>query len=119
MEDKINALNQLIDILVEIAGDKDNKEEKELDILTEKGEEYQKDKEIWKDISGYEGLYQVSNYGRVMSYMKEYRKKESYKEKQREYIKEHREKINEQARKNYWRRKYGEDRVQTAFAGTD
>lgn len=25
------------------------------------------DKEIWKDIKGYEGLYQVSNYGRVKS----------------------------------------------------
>ena len=25
------------------------------------------DKEIWKDIPGYEGLYQVSNYGRVKS----------------------------------------------------
>lgn len=24
-------------------------------------------KEIWKDISGYEGLYQISNYGRVKS----------------------------------------------------
>ena len=24
-------------------------------------------KEIWKDIEGYEGLYQVSNYGRVKS----------------------------------------------------
>lgn len=23
--------------------------------------------EIWKDIEGYEGLYQVSNYGRVKS----------------------------------------------------
>lgn len=26
------------------------------------------DKEIWKDIEGYEGLYQVSNYGRVKSF---------------------------------------------------
>lgn len=25
-------------------------------------------KEIWKDISGYEGLYQVSNFGRIKSY---------------------------------------------------
>ena len=24
-------------------------------------------KEIWKDIEGYEGLYQVSNFGRVKS----------------------------------------------------
>lgn len=24
-------------------------------------------KEIWKDVIGYEGLYQVSNYGRVKS----------------------------------------------------
>lgn len=23
--------------------------------------------EIWKDVEGYEGLYQVSNFGRVMS----------------------------------------------------
>lgn len=27
------------------------------------------DKEIWKDIEGYEGLYQVSSYGRVKSYL--------------------------------------------------
>lgn len=26
-----------------------------------------KELEIWKDIEGYEGLYQVSNYGRVKS----------------------------------------------------
>lgn len=26
--------------------------------------------EIWKDIKGYEGLYQISNYGRVMSFYK-------------------------------------------------
>ena len=26
--------------------------------------------EIWKDIAGYEGLYQVSNLGRVKSYDK-------------------------------------------------
>ena len=25
------------------------------------------DKEIWKDITGYEGIYQVSNYGRIRS----------------------------------------------------
>lgn len=25
-------------------------------------------KEIWKDIKGYEGLYQVSNYGRIINY---------------------------------------------------
>lgn len=25
------------------------------------------DKEVWRDISGYEGLYQVSNYGRIKS----------------------------------------------------
>ena len=24
-------------------------------------------KEIWKDVIGYEGLYQVSNYGRIKS----------------------------------------------------
>lgn len=29
--------------------------------------EAQEDKEIWKDIEGYEGLYQVSNLGRVRS----------------------------------------------------
>jgi hypothetical protein len=27
--------------------------------------------EIWKDISGYEGLYQISNYGKVKSFKKE------------------------------------------------
>ena len=26
------------------------------------------EKEIWEDIPNYEGLYQVSNYGRVKSY---------------------------------------------------
>ncbi|WP_049167324.1 NUMOD4 domain-containing protein, partial [Lacticaseibacillus rhamnosus] len=25
------------------------------------------DKEVWKDVKGYEGYYQVSNYGRVRS----------------------------------------------------
>lgn len=30
-------------------------------------------KEIWKDIKGYEGLYQVSNLGRIKS-LKRYRK---------------------------------------------
>ena len=30
--------------------------------------------EIWKDVPGYEGLYQVSNYGRVLSLYR-YRKK--------------------------------------------
>ena len=210
------------------------------DILTETGEEYQNEKEVWKDISGYEGLYQVSNYGRILSlkfnhkennarvlkpiyvrgylcvnlyknkiikmakihrlvaeafipnpkklpeinhksenktenyvgnlewcdskynnnygtkvkraietknvlygkteeekklrkretankwrannserlksYMKEYRKKESYKKKVQEYNATHREKINERARINYWRRKNGENKVQTTFA---
>lgn len=28
-------------------------------------------KEIWKDIKGYEGLYQVSNYGRIKSFIKD------------------------------------------------
>ena len=28
--------------------------------------------EIWRDIEGYEGLYQVSNYGRVKSFDREY-----------------------------------------------
>jgi len=31
-------------------------------------------KEIWKDIPGYEGLYQVSNYGKVKSLAKKYGK---------------------------------------------
>lgn len=35
-------------------------------------------KEIWKDIKGYEGLYQISNLGRVKSLGNEYRKKEKY-----------------------------------------
>ena len=30
-------------------------------------------KEIWKDIKGYEGLYQISNLGRVKSLPREYR----------------------------------------------
>lgn len=33
-------------------------------------------KEIWKDIKGYEGLYQVSNLGRVKSIPRKYTKKE-------------------------------------------
>jgi hypothetical protein len=28
--------------------------------------------EIWKDVQGYEGLYQVSNFGRVKSLGREY-----------------------------------------------
>ena len=35
-------------------------------------------KEVWKDIKGYEGLYQISNLGRVKSLGNEYRKKEKY-----------------------------------------
>lgn len=31
--------------------------------------------EIWKDIEGYEGLYQVSNKGRVKSLKKNYKNK--------------------------------------------
>lgn len=34
--------------------------------------------EIWKDIKGYEGLYQVSNLGRVKSLPKEWRSGECY-----------------------------------------
>ena len=30
-------------------------------------EAHQVDKEIWKDVVGYEGLYKVSNFGRVKS----------------------------------------------------
>lgn len=26
--------------------------------------------EIWKDIKGYEGLFKISNYGRVISYIR-------------------------------------------------
>lgn len=32
-------------------------------------------KEIWKDIKDYEGLYQVSNWGRVKNHTKWYKKK--------------------------------------------
>lgn len=31
-------------------------------------------KEIWKDIENYEGLYQVSNFGRVRSYPNKFHK---------------------------------------------
>lgn len=34
------------------------------------------EQEIWKDIQGYEGFYQVSNFGRVKSLTRPYRKKE-------------------------------------------
>ena len=33
--------------------------------------------EKWKDIQGYEGLYQVSNFGRVKS-LERYKKKQSW-----------------------------------------
>ena len=36
-------------------------------------------KEIWKDIEGYEGLYQVSSFGRVKS-LKHYKKDKILKE---------------------------------------
>lgn len=31
--------------------------------------------EVWKDISGYEGLYQISNFGRVKSLPRKYKKR--------------------------------------------
>ena len=34
------------------------------------------EKEIWKDIKGFEGLYRVSNLGRVKSLKRSYRLKE-------------------------------------------
>ena len=34
--------------------------------------------EIWKDIEGYEGLYQVSNLGRVKSFPKRHTQKKGY-----------------------------------------
>jgi len=46
--------------------------------------------EKWKDIKGYEGLYQVSNYGRVKS-LRRYRKNHSKKQLVEEKIKQPRE----------------------------
>ena len=40
-------------------------------------------KEIWKDIKGYEGLYQVSNFGRVKSLTKYHKTKKGYFSKER------------------------------------
>ncbi len=45
--------------------------------------------EIWKDIFGYEGLYQISNYGRVKSLLKIIKHKKSKNKK--EYIKTNKE----------------------------
>lgn len=35
-------------------------------------------KEIWKDIKGYEGLYQISNLGRVKSLQRKVKNKNGY-----------------------------------------
>ena len=47
--------------------------------------------EIWKDIKNYEGLYQVSNFGRIKSLQREFYNKNQYginsKRKTREIIK--------------------------------
>ena len=45
--------------------------------------------EIWKDIKGYEGLYQVSNYGRIKTLIN-FNSKHSYSKKE---LKERKEKI--------------------------
>ena len=39
--------------------------------------------EIWKDIEGYEGLYQVSNFGRIKSLPRYHKTKSSYCSKER------------------------------------
>ena len=50
--------------------------------------------EIWKDIKNYEGLYQVSNFGRIKSLQREFYNKNQYginsKRKTREIIKKQR-----------------------------
>lgn len=44
------------------------------------------EKEIWKDIQGYEGLYQVSNLGNVKNKIQPYLKQERIKKSCKQYL---------------------------------